>query len=251
MLVAPVLVGSVLAGATWWHLLLLVAWLSAYCTFFATGRWLRSHRKARFRPPVVGHAVGLAVLGGGLLLARPGLLRWAPVYALLLVVSLVCSARRADRSWLNDIVTVLAACVMTVVAAGLDRPVDGWWPAGADDPAAWAATGMLAAYFLGTVPYVKSMIRDHGDRRVYRLSVGYHLVLVAAAAGALWHSGSTGGAAFWPGVAGTWAVLVVTVGLLVRATLLPRGGRRRAAVIGAGEVVATLAVVGATLLAVG
>jgi hypothetical protein len=42
----------------------------------------------------------------------------------------------------------------------------------------------------------------------------------------------------------------VAVALLVRAAALPRRGRVRPAVIGAGEVVATLAVVGSVLAAV-
>jgi YwiC-like protein len=52
-----------------------------------------------------------------------------------------CSWRRADRSLLNDAVTVLAACLMTVVAAGFGERLGEpgtpglaglAWPQGAD-----------------------------------------------------------------------------------------------------------------------
>jgi hypothetical protein len=230
MLLAPVLVGSLIGDTSWWHLLLAVAWLSSYGTYFAATRWLRSGRRARYRPPLLGHAALLVVLGGGLLIARPGLLRWAPVYAVLLAVSLVCSHRRADRSWLNDVVTVLAASLMTVVAAGLDGPAPG---------DSWIAAGLLAAYFLGTVPYVKTMIRDRGKPRTYRISLGYHAALLIGASEAAW----------WPGSPGrTWLLVAIAVALLLRAALLPRRDRVRPALVGAGEVVATVAVVAGTLL---
>ncbi|MEV7973902.1 YwiC-like family protein [Cellulomonas sp. NPDC089187] len=232
MLATPPLVGAIVGGASWWHLLLAAAWLSAYCTFYAAGQWLRSGRKRRYLPPLLGHGAVLLVLGGALLIARPGLLHWAPAYAVLLAVSLVCSARRADRSWLNDIVTVLAACLMTPVAAGLGH--DDW----AGSRSAWIAAGLLAAYFLGTVPYVKTMIRERGNVTVYRVSLGYHVVLLLAALEAAWVPRTA-----WQ----TWLLVPVAVGLLLRAGLMPRRGRVRPAVVGAGEVVATVLVGAATL----
>lgn len=247
MVVAPPVVGALVAGPRPGHLLLLLAWLAAYCAYFAATQWLRSGRRRRYRGPVVGHGAATAVLGVPLLLADPGLLRWAPVYAVLLGLSLRFAARRADRSYANDLVTIAAAVLLTVVAAGLGRPATGWWPPGADDGRAWAATALLAAYLVGTVPYVKSMIRERDRPATYRLSVGYHAVLAAAAAG-LAGAGLAG--ADRPGGAAGVALVVVAVALLARAALFPRRGRVAPAVIGAGEVVATLAVVAVTLASV-
>ncbi|HEY0186622.1 MAG TPA: YwiC-like family protein [Cellulomonas sp.] len=243
MVLAPTIVGTLVAGPSGWHVLLLLAWVAAYCTYFSATRWLRSARRRRYRTPVVGHAAATVLLGLPLLLTHPALLRWAPVYAVLLAVSLRYAARRADRSWGNDLVTIAAAALMTVLAAGLAAPApSGLLPPGADLPAAWGATAILTAYLVGTVPYVKSMIRERGERRTLRLSAGYHgaLVLLAAVA---WAAGWVAGAA--------GAVLVlVAAALAARAVLLPRRGRVRPAAIGAGEVVATVAVTLAALLAV-
>ncbi|MGN8244659.1 YwiC-like family protein [Cellulomonas soli] len=252
MLAVPVLVGAVVSGVTWRHALLLVSWLVAYLAFFAAGLWLRSGRKARYLPPVRAYAVATAALGGSLVLTAPGLLRWAPVYAVLLAVSLVSSVRRTDRGWLNDTVTVLAAMLMTVVAAGLGHDADPGAatlladgtgvarlvPPGAADPQVWLATGLLTAYFLGTVPYVKTLIRERGKRTVLAVSIGYHAALAVAAA--VWAV-----LAVAPAVT---AVAVVAVALLVRAVLVPR--RRpwpSAKAVGLGEVAATVAVCAATL----
>jgi len=247
MLVVPVVVGAVLAGPSWRHALLLLAWLAGYCAFSAAGLWLRSGRRARYLPPLRFHAVTTAALGATLLAVSPSLLRWAPVFAVPLTVSLVASTRRADRSWLNDVVTVLAAAAMTVVSAGLVGGWQrGWVPPGAGSTVAWEAAGLLAAYFLGTVPYVKTLIRDRGDRAVLAVSVGYHAVLLAAALVAVGVAVATGG-----DVARAATLAAVAAMLLVRAVLVPRRrpwpGPRA---IGFGEVAATVVVTAATLVAV-
>jgi len=249
MLVVPVVVGGVLTGVTWRTALLLVAWLVAYLAFHATALWLRASRRPRYWPPVRAYGAAVAVLGLGLVLSAPGLLRWAPAFVALLATSLACSARRADRSWLNDGVTVGAAMLMTLVAAGLGSdgsPGAGrlggtWVPPGASDPAAWAATGVLAAYFFGTVPYVKTLLRARGDRTVLAVSIGYHAALVVLAGGVVAIVAARGAAR--GSVVSAALLVVVAIGLLARAVLVPR--RRpwpTAKAIGFGEIAATIVV---------
>jgi hypothetical protein len=247
MLVVPVVVGAVVGGPGWRHALLLVAWLVAYLAFHATGLWLRASRRPRYLPPVRAYAGATAVLGVALVLSAPALVRWAPVYGVLLAVSLGCSVRRADRSWLNDGVTVLAAALMTVVAAGLgthgaSAPSESWLvPPGARDAAAWAVAGVVGAYFFGTVPYVKTLLRARGDATVLAVSRGYHALLLAVAVGLVATGAVTG--------PGGWALVAVALGLLVRAVVVPR--RRpwpSAKAIGLGEVAATVAVTAAALV---
>ena len=131
------------------------------------------------------------MLGVVVVAIEPELLRWAVVFLPLLAISLWCSWRRADRTLLNDGVTVLAACLMTVVVAGAGgsggRPGTpalaglAWWP-GAGQARSWVLAGLFFAYFAGTVLYVKSMIRDRGDRGRYTLSVAYHVAACVPAA---------------------------------------------------------------------
>lgn len=119
MLIVPFAVGALDAGPSWRHVPLLFTWLAGYFAFFAAGLWLRSRGKRRYWPPVRTYAVLTIVLGLGVVAVEPDMLRWAVIFLPLLGFSLWCSWHRVDRSLPNDAVTVLAACLMTVVAAGL------------------------------------------------------------------------------------------------------------------------------------
>jgi hypothetical protein len=231
MLALPFGVGAVAAGPSWRYLPLLAAWLTGYLFFFAAGLWLRSRCKARYWPPVRAYGVLAATAGLVVVLVEPALLRWAVVFGPLLATSLWCSWRRADRTLLNDGATLVAAALMTVVVAGLGaRPVRaaglaglGWLP-GADQVRPWLLAGVLFLYFAGTVLYVKSMIRDRGDRARYALSVAFHAAAVV------------------PAVAvGPWlGVLFVLLG--VRAAVVPRRWPALTpALVGVGELGASLA----------
>jgi len=238
MLLVPFAVGALDAGLSWRHLPLLATWLVGYLAFFAAGLWLRSRGRRRYWAPVRTYGILTIMLGLVVVAVEADALRWAVVFLPLLAFSLWCSWRRMDRSLPNDAVTVLAACLMTVVAAGFgERNGDpltpggtgpAWLP-GADLAGIWILTGLLLAYFSGTVLYVKTMIRDRGDAGRYRLSVLFHgAVCVPAALVSPWL-----GALF--------------VALAVRAAVVPRRWPGlTAAKIGAGEIAASLTL--ATLL---
>jgi len=105
-------------------------------------------------------------------------------------------------------------------------------------------TGVAAGYLFGTVLVVRSVLRERGQAGAARLSVGWHLAVVAAAV--------------WAAVAGRLgpAYMVVAVLLAGCAWALPVVERRRAGTgqprrpvhVGIVEIVASL-VVAATALA--
>ena len=231
MLVLPLLVGAVHAGPRWWHLLLAAAWAVGYLAFHAAGLWLRSRRKARYVAPLRAYGLLALALGGSAILLEPTVLVWAPLYAVLLTVSLVLSWHRADRSLSNGLVTVLATSAMTLVAQAPASP----------DLVAWWLAGALAAYFAGSVLYVKTMIRERGNRRMYATSVVFHAMAVVAVL--------TGANAVGEPPAVTGATAVVMTLLAARATVVPRAwpGARPLAV-GLGELATSLAL-GVVLLA--
>lgn len=240
MLIVPFVVGVLDAGPSWRHLPLLFVLLVGYLAFFAAGLWLRSRCKPRYWPPVRAYGILTAAVGLVAVAVEPELLRWAPVFLPLLAVSLWCSWRRADRTLLNDGVTVLAACLMTVVVAGIGNDSGPGTPAlaglawlpGADQARTWILAGLLFAYFAGTVLYVKSMIRDRGNRRMYALSVAYHVAVCVPAA------------AVNPGLGALFVVLAV------RAAVVPlRWPGLAPGTIGVGEIAASLALAVLLLLA--
>lgn len=241
MLAAPTFVGAVISGVHWRHGLLAAAWSMAYFAFFAIGLWLRSHLKARYLPPVRAYVIASAILAVPLLVAAPGLLAWGPVYAVLLAVSFTASWWREERTWWNDLATITAASIMTVVAAAVgSRGTPSatemawpWWPLpGAQTPGVAVAATVLFAYFIGTAWYVKTMIRERENPRVYWGSVVYHVVLIMPAF--------------------TVSVLLGATALMLaaRAALVPRiAPAMGPAGIGSGEIVATVVVVASVLLA--
>jgi hypothetical protein len=241
MLIVPFAVGALDAGPSWRQLPLLLAWLVGYFAFFAAGLWLRSGGKRRYWPPVRAYGVLAVVLALVVISVQPDAAHWAVVFLPLLAFSLWCSWRRADRSLLNDGVTVVAACLMTVVAAGFGQrlPKPGTpglaglaWLPGADQGRTWVLAGLLLAYFAGTVLYVKTMIRDRADVGRYRLSVTYHVAVCVPAA-----------------VTSPW-LGALFVALAIRAAVVPkRWPGLAAATIGAAEIVASLALATLLLLA--
>ena len=222
MLVLPLVVGALRAGPRWPHLWLLVAWLLAYLAFFAAGRYLRSGRKPRYRPPLIAYVTAAGVVGGGLLAWQPELVRWGVVYAPLLVASLAFSARRAERHLLNDLLTVAAASLIAVVAFWMHD--DGAWLPGSGSATAWAVAGVVFGYLVGTALYVKTMIRERGEMAWYAASVGYHVALA---------------------VVGVWLLppaALLFVALTIRAAAVPRlFPRARPYAIGLGEIAASVA----------
>ena len=224
MLLLPLTVGAVRGELGWVHLWLLVAWLVAYLAYFATTVWLRSGRKDRYLRPVQVYGGTLAVVGGGLLLAEPQLLRWGVVFAPLLAASLAFSARRAERALTNDVLTIAATSLMAVIAYGLGSPDDGAWLPGAEYAPGWALAAAAAAYLVGTALYVKTMIRERGNRAMYAASVAYHLGVAALFA-------------WWLPFVGAFLAVMA-----VRACLVPRHWpRARPASIGVAEVVSSVA----------
>lgn len=222
MLLVPFAVGVFAAGPDWRHLPVLAALVVGYFAFFATGLWLRSRCKRRYRPPVLAYGSATAVLGIIVIAVDPPLLGWAPILVPLLALSLWFSWRRQERTLVNDGVIVAAASLMTVIASGVGE--------GSADPRSWALAGFLALYFGGTVLYVKSMIRDRGDAGRYRLSVGYHLVACV------------------PAFAAGLVLGAVFVVLALRAALVPRWWPAATpAAIGIGEIVASAAIAAALL----
>ena len=223
MLASPFLVGTLAAEPRWVHLPLLVLWFVGYFAFFATGLWLKASRRARYFPPVRAYTLAVLPFAVLVVVLRPDLVRWAPLFAPLLAVGLWLASRRQDRSLPSGLATIIAACLMTAVAHDAGD--------GSDWARAWTLTVVLAAYFVGTLLYVKTMIRERDSRAHYWLSVGYHAVAVVATVWVSW-----------------WLAALFAV-LLARAALLPGRGLTPKKV-GIGEIVANLAVVVVALLVV-
>lgn len=191
MLILPFLVGLIYgvqdSGLHAVTLPLFALWMVGYFAFNALSLWLKSGRQARYLKAVQVYGAASAALGAVVLLLQPALLTWVPVYAPLLGIGLWRAAVRDDTSLLSRWVTVIAACLFCAVIFS-----DGFHvfmgQLGTDVQAQRTAkaTLILLAYFLGTVLYVKTMIRERGQVRWVTASVAFHATCTLIAA---WFAG--------------------------------------------------------------
>lgn len=221
MLTAPLLTGILASEPRWVHLPLTGFWFTGYFAFFATTLWLKARRRPRYRTPMLTYAASSTVLGLLTLAMQPGLLRWAPLFLVPLGVGLTASLVRDERSLWSGVSTTAGSCLMTLVAYDAGG--------GTNWTRAWILTGVLAAYFAGTVLYVKSMIRERGEPAYHWLSMMGHS---AATVAMIWVS--------------PWLVAVFAV-LTIRAAVVPVFGFT-AKQIGFGEIASTLVVAVTALL---
>lgn len=264
MLIIPPLVGAFIGGWSWHYLLIWPAFWMGYFAFWAWTQWLRTRSEAKrllLLVPMIWYSAICAVAGLASLISAPYLLRWAPVFAPLLALALWQVRIGKERSLLSGVTTTLAATLMTAVSYdvatggaggflgvengastlesfGGPQNLTGWhW--------AWLVTALVSGYFVGTVPYVKAMIRGRGKPTMICLSFGFHLVglaLVAYAASA--------------GLIG-WTNLALWVVLTARALVLPLMQRQRVRkrakvirprVVGVSEIIISIVMVMAIFL---
>ncbi|WBT08550.1 YwiC-like family protein [Corynebacterium sp. SCR221107] len=219
MLVTPAVAGAItglgLSGGRGAGVVVLIfgAWFAGYFAFFAFGQWARARtpaRKAPYRAPMlIPGAISLACVAA-VVAARPGLVWFAPLFAPLVAIAVWETLRHRPRSLASGVATTIASALVfpalvAAVSPGLELPGE-----------LWLATGFLAAYFTGTIPFVKTMIRERRSNGYLFASIAYH-GLMAACVALAWGR--------LPVVAAS-LMLVVAVWALVRAVAFPLSMRR-------------------------
>ncbi|MCF3180303.1 YwiC-like family protein [Streptomyces polychromogenes] len=213
MLAVPFLAGTFLSPRPGWaHAALFAAWLLGYAAAFHAQQWLRLHARGlrsarRHGVPAVVCGAAAGASGLPLAFAHPWLLLAAAAALPFLAVNAWYAWRGRERALANGLAAVVPACGMLLVAARLG----GLGPGGA-----WRAAAACLLYFAGTVPYVKTMIRERGSAGYRRASVGYHAAALPLA------------------TALSWWLTPVFAACLCRAALLP-GRRLHPAKVGALE----------------
>ncbi len=225
MLAVPLLLGVAASRPSAWQLVLAAAAVLGYLASATAQSWLRTRRREALPLPPAVYGAGFGVLGLALAVAFPALL-----LALLVLVptgALVMTGARPGtrRDVVNSLAQALQALVLVPAAA---------WVSGAFDPGRVAiASGVGAAFLLGTVLVVRSALRQRGSTSFAALSVGFHgaLLVPAALLGAPW--------------------VVLAIGLTARAAGIPYLAWRRTGTprplkpvhVGAVEALASIAVV--------
>lgn len=176
MLVTPAVLGTVVvacgsAPGRWWlWLAIMASWFFGYFTFFAFGLVARARTASRRRdylPPVVVYgAIAFVAIILALVLS-PDLIWWACGFGPLMAVAVWETLRGRARSTLSGVATTIASALLLPIlmqVAGMELGRE-----------AILATTLLALHFTGTVPYVKSMIRQRGNDTYWHGSIAYHV----------------------------------------------------------------------------
>jgi hypothetical protein len=195
MLLLPFGIGMLRAGPGWIHLPLFVAWLGGYLLSYYGQLALKVRTTSRVRPQLFGYGVVTAVAGGIALLMRPTL-AWAGfAFAPLLAVNVIYAWEREERALANGLASVAQSSLMTFVAAAA---------VGAPLGSVTAIVLALMLYFVGSLLYVKTMIRARGEPAYLSASIAFHAAALVVA-----------------GMLGL-ALLVPFCWFLARAVVLPR-----------------------------
>lgn len=226
MLALPLLLGVAASRPGAWQLVLAGVALSGYLTSATLQAWSRARRAPEYRRPILVYSVAFAILGLVLLIAFP------PIVLTLLVAlpaALVVfqGARPGTRRDLANSVAQVAQAIVLVPAAAF---VSGEFELARVLP----YSAVSAAYLVGTVLVVRSVLRERGNAAFAALSLGFHALVTLLAIVAL--------------PAGYW---LLAAGLAARAIALPVIQRARASGarplrpihVGLVEIAASLAVV--------
>lgn len=226
MLAVPFLLGIAASRPDPWQLVLALTAVTGYLASAVAQTRLRARRRDGSPVPLLIYGAVFAASGMALVAIHPALLVSLAVLVPAGAITLG-GARPGTRRDLAISLAQVAQAVVLIPAAAL---VSGAF----DGERVLAATLVGAAYLVGTVLVVRSVIRERDNRAFAAVSIGFHAALVL------------GALAFLPL---PYAVLAVT--LAVRAAALPVIRRRRASTrrplrpvqVGVVEMVAAAAVV--------
>ncbi|MEY8567093.1 YwiC-like family protein [Corynebacteriaceae bacterium 7-707] len=190
------------AGMVLTFLAVTVAWVVGYLAFFAGGILMRARNatmRRRAVAPTVLYGAVASVAAVVALVLQPHLLWWSFVFLPLVAVAVYETWRGTPRSLASGIATTAASAFIVPVAAtvglGASVPVSGGvtWTSNlftaavvdALPPAVWVSFLWLLLYTVGTVLYVKTMIRKKGDAAWLAGSQVFHLAALLVVVGTL------------------------------------------------------------------
>jgi hypothetical protein len=177
MLAVPFLLGVAASRPSPWQLLLAVTALTGYLASATAQTWLRSRRRDMSLAPTLTYGILFVASGLVLVAAYPQLLLSLVVLVPTGAVTLGGARPGAKRDLANSFAQAAQALVLVPAAAVVSGDVDVETVA--------LMTVVAAAYLVGTVLVVRSVLRERDNRAFANVSTGYHVVLVVLAAAAL------------------------------------------------------------------
>lgn len=177
----PLIIGMIINEKTPLFALLAIAWTAGFFMFSVAEKWLKYRFKPRYRPALITYASVSGAATLALIILQPGLLWWAPLFLPLVAISAHRAWARREREMMSRSVAILASSLMIPVTATLasGKP---WFDKGAVPTQSWTMMALIAIYFISTVPYVKTLIRERNSRPWFIGSTIMHIGIVICVA---------------------------------------------------------------------
>jgi hypothetical protein len=173
MLLLPLLLGVAASRPDAWQLVLGGGALAAYLTSATLQAWARARRAREYRSPALAYAAAFTVLGLVLVTAFPTLLLTLIIVIPTALVVIQGAKPGTRRDLANSLAQVAQALVLVPAAAY----VSGEFDVGR----VVAYTAVAAAYLLGTVLVVRSVLLKRGNVAVAAGSAAFHVALLVPA----------------------------------------------------------------------
>lgn len=202
MLLVPFLLGVAASRPNAWQLVLAAAALAGYLASATLQAWARARRPPEYRSPIRVYGAIFGILGLILIVVFPPLLL-SLVVVIPTAIVVFQGARPGTRRDLGNSLAQVAQVLVLVPAAAY---VSGTFDVGR----VVAYTVVAAAYLVGTVLVVRSVLRERGNVTFASLSVGFHVlvttlaIILYPAAYALLAAGLTGRAVVLPVLQRRW-----------------------------------------------
>ena len=197
-LVTPILYSSLVSGFHPIHLALLIYWIAIFAFNFYFSLAFKTGKVRKWLPQITTYGMGALIAGFLVISAKTNLLLLAPLLALGFFVNLYFVQNADERNLINDVVAILLSALIGYAATRLvDFQITHSYKIGLI---------ILTGYFIGTVLYVKTMIREKGKPSWLWASYLWHCLFFIL----------TAFQSFWLGLIG--------VLIFVRSILIPRIG---------------------------
>lgn len=172
MLAIPFVFGLLTTEVQWVHALLFLTWLFSYLFTFYVLQTVRTRKPGRWRGQLSVYGSGFLLLGAGLLAMMPELWIYGLVFLPMFATNAYFASRRRERLLVNDLAAVVQFSLIVFVVREIG---DGSWQLAGE------LFALSIVYFVGTIFYVKTMIREKNNQAFYVLSVVYHTLSLAVA----------------------------------------------------------------------
>jgi hypothetical protein len=159
MLFGPLLAGMIAGGFRLADILLILSMLMVYLASNPLIQWLKQPaRKADMKKWAFGYSAAAALLGIPLVIIDPQLLWLALPAGVSLLINIRFALRKQERHLLNDLAAIAGLCLGAVAAFYVGQrtfAIQSWYM--------W---GAFVLQFFGSALYVKTLIREKGNRDV-------------------------------------------------------------------------------------